>query len=98
MAITITPSRHLVEWYRTELTDASVAEMVAALEAAAAAVGVDGPVRLVVTMAVPSDEVLYAVFAASSTDVVIDLCRRAGLPAERVTADVSAHVHPEEPG
>lgn len=96
--VVVTPPRHLVEWYRADLTGATVAEMVAALEVACAESGPEGPVRLVVTMAVPSDEVLYVVFAASSSDAVVGMCTQAGLPPQRVTADVDARVHPGEVG
>lgn len=72
--------------------------MVAALEAACADSGPDEPVQLVVTMAVPSDEVLYVVFGASSTTPVLAACSRAGLPPQRVTADVDARIYLGEAG
>lgn len=84
---------YLVEWYQPDLADGSVPLIVAALEAAAAAAS--EPVELFVTMGVPSDEVVYALFEASSSDAVIDVCERAGYPPQRVTADVDAHFRTE---
>jgi hypothetical protein len=46
------------------------------------------PVRLLMTVTVPTDEVVFGVIAASSEDIVAQLCRRAGVPAERVTAAI----------
>ena len=58
---------YLAEWYLPEITETSVDEMVAKLDAAAAIVSSEGTqVRLVVTLAVPTDEVLYGVFGAHS--------------------------------
>ncbi len=58
---------YLAEWYLPELTDKSVDDVVAKLDAAAILVSSEGtPVRLVVTLAVPTDEVLYGVFGAPS--------------------------------
>jgi hypothetical protein len=83
----------LVEWYHCDLTDASVAEMVATLESAATVGDPEEPVRLILSMAVPTDEVLYVVFDASSTAAVVDVCERAGLPPQRITADVGTRIH-----
>lgn len=85
--------RYLVEWYSSDLTGESVPALVAALEGAAT--GVDSEVTLLVTMGVPSDEVLYALFAAASEDVVIDVCELAGHPPQRITANVDARFRME---
>ncbi|MET0476167.1 MAG: hypothetical protein ABW001_16155 [Mycobacterium sp.] len=90
---TTSPPNHLAEWYRSTLTDAWVAEMVATLQGATAVADADDPVRLILSMAVPSDEVLYVVFEAASSAAVVRLCERAGLPPQRVTADVDARIH-----
>jgi hypothetical protein len=90
---TTSPPSHLAEWYRSDLTDASVAEMVATLESATAVEDPDQPVRLILSMSVPTDEVLYAVFDAVSAAAVVDVCERAGLPPQRVTADVGTRIH-----
>lgn len=86
------PQSHLVEWYRPDFTVAGVDEMVASLEMATAN-SISGDVRLIVSMSVPSDEVLYAVFEASSTEAIVDVCHSAGLPPQRVTTHVDARIH-----
>jgi len=84
---------HLVEWYRPELNAESVGDMITRLNAAIAEmIGQAIPVQLLVTLAVPADEVLYGVFAACSPDVVVDVCERAGVPPHRLSADVGARI------
>jgi hypothetical protein len=90
---TTSPPSHLAEWYRSDFTDESVTELVATLESATATADHREPVRLVVSMAVPSDEVLFVVFEAASTAAVMEVCERAGLPPQRVTADVDTRIH-----
>src|SRR4051794_11341604 len=86
---------YLTEWYLPEMTSTSVDEMVAKLDAAAAAISNDGrPVRLVVTLSVPTDEVLYGVFGAPSQDIVSQTCDRAGVPFQRISGDVGARFQP----
>jgi hypothetical protein len=86
---------YLAEWYLPEMTATTVDEMVAKLDAAAAAVSTDGtPVRLVVTLSVPTDEVLYGVFGAPSPDIVSQTCVRAGVPFQRISGDVGARIQP----
>jgi hypothetical protein len=79
-------SYYLAEWYRPELTEQSVDDFVAKLDAAASAVTEEGTrVRLLITLAVPTDEVLYGVFDASSADIVTSTCDRAGLAHQRLS-------------
>jgi hypothetical protein len=86
---------HLAEWYLPELTDQSVDDMVARLDAAATAVTGEGtPVRLLVTLAVPNDEVLYGVFGAQSLDLVQQTCHQAGLPYQRLSGGVATRIRP----
>jgi len=86
---------YLAEWYLPEMTATSVDEMVAKLDAAAVAVSNEGtPVRLVVTISVPTDEVLYGVFGATSPDIVSQTCLRAGVPFQRISGDVGARFQP----
>jgi hypothetical protein len=71
---------YLAEWYLPELTEQSVDDVVAKLDVAALSVSDEGtPVQLVVTVAVPTDEVLYGVFGAQSPDIVTTTCQRAGI-------------------
>jgi hypothetical protein len=86
---------YLAEWYLPEMTTTSVDEMVAKLDAAAAATTGEGtPVRLVVTLSVPTDEVLYGVFGAVSPETVTKACLRAGAPFQRISGDVGARFQP----
>ena len=50
------------------------------------------PVRLLATVVVPTDEVLYGLFAANSSEIVLQACKQAGIPAERLTAGVNARI------
>ena len=82
-----------MEWYRPNLTLQVVDDMVATLDEAATSMSAEGfPVRLLVTLAVPTDEVLFGVFAADSEDVVRTACGRAGLVPERMSIDVDARI------
>ncbi|MDT5066715.1 MAG: hypothetical protein QOK02_2870 [Mycobacterium sp.] len=84
-------TRFLVEWYRPNLTRELIDGMVAELNEAIANMSPDGSqVRLVMTVAVPTDEVLYGVFAADSPDLVRAACERAGSVPERMSVDIDA--------
>lgn len=84
---------YLAEWYRPEVTQQPLDDTVAKLDAVAAAMRVEGSmVKLLVTLAVPTDEVTYGVFAACSPDIVVRACRRAGIPLERLSSDVAARI------
>jgi hypothetical protein len=84
---------YLAEWYLPELTDKSVDDLVAKLDAAAMSVSAEGaPVRLLVTLAVPTDEVLYGVFGAQSPDVVSRTCLQAGVPHQRLSGDIGTKI------
>ena len=87
---------YLAEWYLPELTEQSVDDVVAKLDIAAISVSGEGtPVRLVVTLAVPTDEVLYGVFGAQSPDIVTATCQRAGIPHQRLSAHVGTRIRQE---
>jgi len=84
---------YLVEWYRPAVTAAPLGDTAARLEEGAATVSHEGAsVQLLMTLAVPDDEVLFGVFTADSAQSVSEACRRAGLPAERLTNAVDARV------
>jgi hypothetical protein len=79
----------LAEWYREELSDNAIDEFFALLGAATEQVSTDAaPVRLLATLFVPSDDVLYGAFVASSSHVVVQACARAGMLPERLVPDV----------
>jgi hypothetical protein len=84
---------HLAEWYLPELTEQSVEDMVARLDTAAAVLTGEGtPVRLLLTLAVPEDEVLYGLFGTHSLDLVSRTCDLAGLPYQRLSGDVGTRI------
>jgi hypothetical protein len=84
-------TRYLAEWYRPNLTRQVIDDMVADLDDATASMCADGaPVWLLLTLAVPTDEVLYGVFAAESEDLVRAACERAGSVPQRMSVDVDA--------
>ncbi|MDG4663870.1 hypothetical protein [Mycobacterium sp. 236(2023)] len=81
----------LAEWYLPDLAEATVDHIVTQLHTAAAALTGEGAsVRLVATLSVPTDEVLYGVFEAASKDLVETTCERAGFPQQRLSEDVVA--------
>jgi hypothetical protein len=84
---------YLAEWYLPELNEQSVDDIVARLDAAAATVTDEGtPVRLLLTLAVPTDEVLYGVFGAHSKEIVSRTCLQAGAPHQRLSGDIGARI------
>ncbi|OBK73063.1 hypothetical protein [Mycobacterium sp. 1164985.4] len=84
---------YLAEWYLPELTEQSVDDLITRLDAAAAvATGEGTPVELLVTLAVPSDEVLYGVFGADSQEIVSRTCLAAGAPHQRLTSQVGTRI------
>jgi hypothetical protein len=86
-------AHYLAEWYMPELTEQSVDDIVAKLDLAATDVTDEGtPVRLLVTLSVPTDEVLYGVFRAYSSEIVTTTCQRAGVPHQRLSGDVGARI------
>jgi hypothetical protein len=93
---------YLVEWYRPDLTEEQLDDTAATLEECAASMSAEGsPVQLLMTLSVPTDEVIFGVFAAGSALIVAQACERGGIPAQRLTAAVDAHtsgaLHRETP-
>ena len=81
----------LAEWYLQDLADTVVDDIVTRLHAAASMVTSAGTqVRLVATLSVPTDEVLYGVFDAASSEAVSAACDQAGSPHQRLSTDVIA--------
>ncbi len=80
------PGRYLVEWYTSETGQTALDEAVARLTGHAEAAGV--AVQLLMTLAVPADDVVFGVFAASSAEAVSRLCEQAGIPAQRLSAAI----------
>jgi hypothetical protein len=89
---------YLVEWYGPELTAQPLDETVGKLDAGAMAMRAEGSaVRLLMALTARTDQVLYSVFAATSSQAVWQTCERAGYPAERVTDGIDACVMPQKP-
>jgi hypothetical protein len=85
---------YLVEWYRPELIEDQFSTALGALGECVTTMASEGtPVRLLHTVTVPSDQVVFGVIAAGSEDIAAELCRRAGVPAERLTAAISTRLN-----
>ena len=81
------PTHYLVEWYRNDLPQHAIDESFAMLTRGAELAADDGSyVTVVLTLSVPTDDVIFSIFCATSPEVVVAACNRAGIPAERVTA------------
>jgi hypothetical protein len=78
---------YLVEWYRAALIGEQLDRATSTIEAAAASM-TGSPVCLLAIVVVPTDEVIFGVFAADSEADVNETCRLAGMTAQRVTAAV----------
>lgn len=83
---------YLVEWYRPELTIGQIDRTVGEIANCNTA-GVTPPVQLLMTLEVPTDEVIFGVFAARSAEDVREACQRAGCPAERLSVTSLAISH-----
>lgn len=82
----------LVEWYRPDVADDVFDHRLAKLAECADSLSAGGaPVQLLATLAVPSDEVAFAVFNAGSAQTVAQVCDLAGIPAQRLTPAINAH-------
>ena len=93
MGDTRSATNFLAEWYLPDLAETAVDDIVSRLDAAAGAVSGEGRhVQLVVTLSVPTDEVLYGVFDADSPDAVDAACARAGIPHQRLSPRVVARI------
>jgi hypothetical protein len=95
MGVPVRMPCYLVEWYRPELIKDEFSTALTALGECVTTMTSEGtPVRVLHIVTVPGDEVIFGVIAASSEAVVAELCRRAGVPAERLTAAVSTRLTP----
>jgi hypothetical protein len=89
---------YLAEWYLPELNERSVDDIVARLDAAAATATEAGtPIRLLATLSVPTDEVLYGVFGADSQDIVSRTCSAAGAPHQRLSSQIGTRIRELHP-
>jgi hypothetical protein len=80
---------YLVEWYQSGPAALPTADAVKHLERVARRRDISGQaVMLLMALAVPEDQTLFGVFRAAGVDDVIDFCRQAGWPADRISTGV----------
>jgi hypothetical protein len=81
--------RFLVEWYGHRTSAGAIGEAAGRLQDGAATISATGaPVRLLMALAIPTDDYAFGVFAAESADTVAELCAGAGAPPDRISAAV----------
>jgi hypothetical protein len=86
-------TRFLVEWYWPNIDDESVDECIARLVECARSLSLAGSaVQLLMTVAVPADEVVLAVFDSTSPRTVAEVYVLAGVRAQRLTSAVEARL------
>ena len=94
MATVVSPLRcYLAEWYRATAEEEAVDHFTASLcDCAASLSGGGRRIQLLTVLAVPADEVIFGVFAATSADLVATACLQAGVPAQRLSAAIDARI------
>lgn len=81
--------RFLVEWYGHRTSARSIGEAAGRLTEGAAVVSAGGAqIRLLMALAIPTDDYAFGVFAAESADTVALVCADAGAPPDRISAAV----------
>jgi hypothetical protein len=81
--------RFLVEWYGHRTSARSMGEAAGRLHEGAASTSAGGSqIRLLMALAIPTDDYAFGVFAAESADTVVQVCADAGAPPDRVSAAV----------
>ncbi|WP_246240474.1 hypothetical protein [Mycolicibacterium madagascariense] len=75
------------------MTDHAVSGFAHLLESMAAELSAETtPIRLLVTLSVPSDDALYGVFEAETSESVLRTCTRAGALPHRLTPQVTTWI------
>jgi hypothetical protein len=94
MTASMPPLQHyLAEWYRSPTTEERLDDALSRLdESVLSACASDAPMRLVMALAVPDDELVFCVFAARSAVAVTRACQRAGIPVQRLSAAVDMRI------
>lgn len=81
--------RFLVEWYGQRAGAGAIGEAAERLTDGAASISAAGAqIRLLMALAIPTDDYAFGVFAADSADTVARVCARAGAPPDRISAAV----------
>lgn len=91
MSAPATDGWYLAECYRPQLAGPPLDEAMTQLDLAAASEATGA--RLLFTVCAPVDEVLYSLFWAPSLESVVQVCARAGFPADRVSVGVDARIN-----
>lgn len=83
--------RFLVEWYGPTSSAGALGEAAKRLTDGAATISAAGEqIRLLIAMAIPTDDYAFGVFAADSADAVAQVCAHAGAPPDRISAAVDS--------
>lgn len=83
----------LAEWYLPDLTEELIDAFVARIESVAGRMRAEGTdIHLLLTVAVPSDEVLYGVFDGCEPGLVERMCEQAGLAPQRLSSKVGTRI------
>jgi hypothetical protein len=93
---------YLAEWYLPAPSGAQLDQATARIEACVSSMPAGAHVRLLAIVGVPADEVIFGIFIADSEGDVSEVCRQAGMAAQRVTAavgfaSVAEHVSSRSP-
>ena len=81
--------RFLVEWYGRRASVGAMGEAAGRLSDGAASITAQGTeIRLLMALAVPTDDYAFGIFAAESADTVAQVCAVAGAPADRISLAV----------
>jgi hypothetical protein len=82
--------RYLAEWYQSAMTEERLEQTARRIGRSTAELSAKGsPVRVLVTLFMPDDEVVFCLFAAGSPTLVEQACRRADIPFSRITRAIT---------
>jgi hypothetical protein len=83
---------YLAEWYRTEFTASAVDRFATVLASTAEAMSAEAHVRLLMTVSVPTEDAVYGVFEAETSEIILRTCTRAGALPHRLTPRVQTWI------
>jgi hypothetical protein len=80
---------YLAEWYRPQPTEELLRDEVEQLDECITSMCAQGsPVQLLMTLAIPTDELVIGVFTAGSEQIVARVCRQAGIELQRLSVAI----------
>lgn len=83
----------LAEWYLPDLSEELIDAFVARIESVTAQMRAEGAdIHLILTVAVPADEVLYGVFDGCEPGLLSRTCAQAGLEPQRLSGKVGTRI------